>query len=170
MLVAALITSTSSFYTRHKGPHRSFLFFSKAELCHGYIHLCLLFLCTPVPPHNYAGTPAYNGCIEEPLYLILERKCRPIFPPLVGPSWVMPDWPKHLLKGSKGRQSSLVSWQPDSQQPQWWAERALNRQSIQLFSNPSAGFQIGTQINSNTQTLKHDDWQARIKSKENKRH
>lgn len=98
----------------HKGPHR---FCPKTTV--PWIHSSVSFVCVSVPPNNCAGTPAYNGCIEQPFVPNFSRGNVAPSSPSVGPSWVMPDWPKHLLKGSKGRQNSLVSWQPESQQPEW---------------------------------------------------
>lgn len=49
----------------------------------------------------------------------LQGKCisLPLLPSIC-PSHVMPDWPQHPYKRSKGRQNSLVSWQPVCHQPE----------------------------------------------------
>lgn len=53
-----------------------------------------------------------SGCIEEPFGPHF-YKCIPLLRfPSICLSHVMPDWPQHPYKRSKGRQNSLVSWQP----------------------------------------------------------
>lgn len=66
-----------------------------------------------------------------PHFLQGKRTPLPLLPPIC-PSHVMPDWPQHPLKRSKGRQNSLVSWQPVCHQPEWVRvkEGELNELSV----------------------------------------